>query len=86
MSEAGLSGMTIYAWAGLVGPGRMPKALVNKLHSEVVKTLAIPSVKERFAGQDAEMVGSSPEEFIGLIRNELKLWAELIKSAGITPQ
>jgi len=32
------------------------------------------------------MVGSSPEEFLGLIRSELKLWAGVIKSAGITPQ
>jgi tripartite-type tricarboxylate transporter receptor subunit TctC len=86
MSEAGLSGMTIYAWAGLVGPGGMNKTLVNKLHSEVLRTLAIPSVKERFVGQDAEMVGSSPEEFLKLIRNELKLWAEVIELAGITRQ
>ena len=86
MSEAGLSNMTIYAWAGLVGPGRMPRARVTQLHAEVVKTLAIPSVKERFAGQDAEMVGSRPEEFAKLIRSELKLWAHVIETAGITPQ
>jgi tripartite-type tricarboxylate transporter receptor subunit TctC len=86
MSEAGLSGMTIYAWAGLVGPARMPKALVEKLHAEVVRTLAIPSVSDRFVAQDAEMVGSRPEEFLKLIRNELELWAEVIKLAGITRQ
>ena len=38
MSEAGLSGMTIYTWAGLVGPAGMPRALVEKLRSEVVAT------------------------------------------------
>ena len=86
MSEAGVPGMTIYTWAGLVGPSGMPRALVDKVRSEVVRALALPSVKERFAGQDAEMVGSSPEEFSGLIQSELKLWAEVIKSAGITPQ
>ncbi|MBI4191023.1 MAG: tripartite tricarboxylate transporter substrate binding protein [Betaproteobacteria bacterium] len=86
MSEAGVSGMTIYAWYGLVGPAGMPKAVVNKLHAEVVKAIAVPSVKERFITQGGEAVGSSPEEFSKLIRNELPRWAEVIRSAGITTQ
>lgn len=86
MSETGVSGMTIYSWFGLVGPAGMPKEVVNKLHAEVVKALAVPSVKERYIAQGAELVGSSPEEFSILIRNELRRWAEVIKSAGITPE
>jgi len=84
MSEAGVSGMTIYVWFGFAGPAGMPKAIVNKLHAEVVKALAAPSVKDQFIRQDAEFVGSSPAEFSKLIHNELQLWAEVIKSAGIT--
>jgi tripartite-type tricarboxylate transporter receptor subunit TctC len=86
MSEAGVSGMTIYAWYGLVGPAGMPKEIVNKLHTEVVKAIAVPSVKERFITQGGEPVGSSPEEFSTLVRNELRRWAEVIKSAGNTPE
>ena len=84
MSEAGVSGMTIYVWFGFVGPAGIPKAIVNKLHAEVVKALAASSVKNQFTGQDAELVGSSPAEFSKLIHNELQRWAEVIKSAGIT--
>ncbi|MBI2224224.1 MAG: tripartite tricarboxylate transporter substrate binding protein [Betaproteobacteria bacterium] len=84
MSEAGVSGMTIYVWFGFAGPAGMPKAIVNELHAEVVKALAAPSVKDQFIRQDAEFVGSSPAEFSKLIHNELQLWAEVIKSAGIT--
>jgi len=84
MSEAGVSGMTIYVWFGFAGPAGMPKAIVNKLHAEVVKALAAPSVKDQFIRQDAEFVGSSPAEFSKLIHNELQLWAKVIKSAGIT--
>jgi len=83
MSEAGISGMTIYVWFGFVGPAGMPKTVVNKLHAEVVKALAVSSVKDQFMGQDAELVGSSPAEFSKLIRDELQLWAGVIKSAGI---
>lgn len=84
MSEAGVSGMTIYVWFGFVGPAGMPRTIVNKLHAEVVKALAAPSVKDQFVAQDAELVGSSPAEFSKLIHSELQLWAEVIKSAGIT--
>ena len=86
MSEAGLSGMTIYVWSGLVGPEKMPRALVDRLQSEVARILALPAVNERFAGQDAEMVGSKPDQFRELIRNEIKLWAGVIKAAGVAPQ
>jgi tripartite-type tricarboxylate transporter receptor subunit TctC len=86
MSEAGLPGMTIYVWSGLVGPEKMPRALVDKLQSEVAKTLATPSVSDRFAGQDAEMIASKPQQFVELIRSEIRLWGDVIKTAGITPQ
>ncbi len=86
MSEAGVSGMTIYVWFGFIGPAGMSKEVVNKLHAEVVKALAVASVKGQFIEQDAELVGNSPEEFSKLIRNELQLWARVMKSAGITAQ
>jgi len=86
MSEAGLSGMTIYTWAGLVAPAKTPRPLLGKLQAEVARLLATPAVKERFSGQDAEMAGTSPEDFSRLIRSEIRLWGEVIRSAGITPQ
>ncbi|MBI4191619.1 MAG: tripartite tricarboxylate transporter substrate binding protein [Betaproteobacteria bacterium] len=84
MSEAGVSGMAIYVWFGFVGPAGIPKDIVNKLHAEVVKALAVASVKKQFIEQDAELVGSSPAEFSNHLRDEMRLWAKVIKSAGIT--
>mgnify|MGYP001300008661 CR=1 FL=1 len=78
--------MAIYGWQGLVGPAGMPKSVVNKLHAEVVKTLALQSVKEPFIAQAGEVVGNSPEEFGKFLRTEVPRWAAVIKSAGITPQ
>jgi tripartite-type tricarboxylate transporter receptor subunit TctC len=86
MSEAGVSGMTVYTWFGFVGLAGMPKELVNKLHVEVVKALAAPSVKGQIMAQGGEAVGSSPEEFSRHIRSELQRWADVIKSAGITAE
>lgn len=84
MSEAGIPGMAIYALYGLVGPAGMPRHIVNPLRAEVVKAIAVPSVREKFAAQDAELIGSTPEGFGELIRSELRRWADIIKSAGIT--
>ena len=84
MSEAGVPGMELITWFGLAGPAGMPKEIVNKLHAEVVKALAVPAVKERFAG--ADLVGSSPAEFSKVIRNDIRLWADVVKAAGVKPE
>jgi tripartite-type tricarboxylate transporter receptor subunit TctC len=86
MSEAGLNGMAIYVWGGVLGPAQLPASITHKLQGEIARMLASPAVKERFAAQDAELIGGSPEAFGKMIRSEIRLWSELIKSAGITPQ
>jgi tripartite-type tricarboxylate transporter receptor subunit TctC len=83
MAEAGVSGMTVYLWFGLVGPAGMPRAVVNKLRAEVQRALALPELRERFVALGGEVVGNTPEEFTALIRSELQLWARVIKAAGI---
>ena len=83
MSEAGVSGMAIYSWTGLLAPAGLSKTLTYKLHGEVVKMLAVPAVQERFAAQDAELVGSRPEAFSKLLASEIQRWAGVIRSAGI---
>ncbi len=85
MSEAGVPGMAIYAWAGLLAPAGVPNSVVNTLHAEVVKMLASPPVRERFAAQDAELIGSRPEAFAKLLQEEIQRWSGVIRSAGITP-
>ncbi len=86
MTEAGLKGMAIYVWGGVLGPARLPAPIIQKLQGEIARMLATPAVKERFAAQDAEMIGNRPEVFAGLLRSEMKLWREVIQSAGIAPQ
>jgi tripartite-type tricarboxylate transporter receptor subunit TctC len=84
MEDAGVSGMTLITWFGMAGPAGMPAAIVDRLHAEVAKALTAPVVRERFQG--SELVGSSPQEFAAVVRSDVKLWAELVKSAGVTPE
>jgi len=81
MAEAGVPGMVIITWFGFVGPAKLPQQIANQLHAEVVKALAVQSVKDRFEG--ADMIGSSPEQFTKVYREDLKRWAKVVKDAGI---
>ena len=84
MGEAGVPGMELITWFGLAGPAGLPKEIANKLHAEVVKALAVPGVRERFAG--SELVGSSPAEFAKVLRDDVRLWAGVVKAAGVRPE
>ena len=77
--------MAVYVWYDLMGPGGMPRELVSRLHSEVARALANPSLKERFVAQGSEVAGGSPGQFSNLIRTELSRWQDVIKASGVTP-
>jgi len=83
MAEAGIPDFEVSSWNGLLAPARTPPAIVAKLHREVVRILALPDVRERFAAQAAEPVGSSPEEFRTYIRSEIDRWAVVSKKANV---
>jgi tripartite-type tricarboxylate transporter receptor subunit TctC len=81
LADAGVPGMVIITWFGFVGPARLPRQIANQIHSEVVKGLALPSVRDRFEG--ADMMGTSPEQFTKVYQEDLRRWARVVKEAGI---
>ena len=83
-AEAGVTGFDVAAWYGLLAPAGTPKAIVMRLHEEVVKILAAPEMKERFQttlGGDA--VGNTPEQFAADIKNDIARWAKIVKDSGL---
>lgn len=71
------------SWGVVIGPAKIPPAIVGKLNKEIVKALNLPDVKERLARLGSEPVGNSPEEARRFIRSELEKWAKTVKAAGI---
>jgi tripartite-type tricarboxylate transporter receptor subunit TctC len=86
IAEGGLPGYESVQWYGLLAPARTPREIIERLHNEVVAILRAPEVRERFARDGAEQVGSLPEEFAAFIRAETVKWAKVAKAAGITPE
>jgi tripartite-type tricarboxylate transporter receptor subunit TctC len=85
-AEAGVPGSEFNFWIGMMAPAKTPRDIVNRLHDEVVKALATPEVKERFATLGAEAWTMKPEQFDAYLRDEIKSNAVLVKAAGLTPQ
>ena len=86
VAESGLAGYEVYGWYGFAAPARTPRAIINRLHAEVVKIAQNPKMKARLAGQGLDLVGSSPEEFDAFIRAELAKWSAVLKAAGVKPE
>jgi tripartite-type tricarboxylate transporter receptor subunit TctC len=81
--EAGYPGVEMTNCYGLLVPAKTPRDIVMKLHDAVVKAVATPAVRERFAAVGADPATMSPEEFTRFIKSDIDKWGKLAKSAGI---
>jgi tripartite-type tricarboxylate transporter receptor subunit TctC len=82
MQEAGFPNNEALQWNGLFAPAKTPPAILDRLHREVVKALATVEVKQRFADEGADPVGSTPAEFAAFFRSEAEKWADVAKRSG----
>ena len=83
IAEAGLPGYELGSWYGLFAPAGAPKPVVTQLHREIVKALTDPMTRQQFAGLSAEAIGSSPEEFRGVLQKDLVKWAKVARLANV---
>jgi tripartite-type tricarboxylate transporter receptor subunit TctC len=83
MAESGYPGFEAVPWFGLLAPAATPREVVDKLHAETVKALALPEVRRKFDELGLEPVGDTPAEFEAVIRKETPEWAKVIRDAGI---
>ena len=84
--EAGVPGMALEHWWGVMAPARTPRPIVERLQREIVRALDSADLRERLAGLAVEPRTSTPEEFHALLRSELGRWARVVKDAGIKPE
>ena len=82
MKEAGVEGVEVVLWYGLLAPSATPRAIVNTLANGVIAAAGTPAVRQRLIEQGAEPVGSTPEEFGRLFRDDLTRWAEVVAVSG----
>jgi tripartite-type tricarboxylate transporter receptor subunit TctC len=83
MDESGYPGFDAVPWFGLLAPAGTRQDIIDKLHDETIKALAIPEVRKRFDELGLEPVGNTPAEFAAVIKKEIPEWGKVIKDAGI---
>jgi len=77
-----LPGFELVGWYGIAGPAKMPRPLVSRLNTELLKFLAMPDVRERILADGSEPVGNDPETFRKYMLADMIKWAKLVKESG----
>ena len=83
VAESGIPGYETTSWHGVVVPAGTPNAVVKRLYTELRQITRQPDVKDRFAQDGTQVVGSTPEEYAATVKSESAKWAKIIKAAGI---
>jgi len=86
IAEAGLPGYEATQWFGVLAPTGTPRAIVERLHKEIVAALQSNAVRKNLLTEGAEPVGSTPEAFARYIKSETVKWARVVKDAHIPQQ
>ena len=83
MQEQGFDGFEATTWYGLVGPGKLPSVIADKINRDVNTVLAQPDVQEKFDTYGAEDGGGTREKFAQFIASEQVKWARVVKEGNV---
>ena len=83
IAEQGYAGFETSQWYGLSAPAKTPPAIIKRLSDEAAKAAKSAVVAERFKADDAEAVGSTPQEYADFVAKEQARWQEVIQQAKI---
>jgi hypothetical protein len=82
-AEDGYSDVVGSAWNGVVAPAGTPRAIVDKLNSEISQVLATQDTKQRFSELGMQSVGGTPQDFAQYLQAESEKWAAVISAAHL---
>ncbi len=84
LEEAGISGVDMWSWWGIVGPAGMPANVVNALNAEIGKMLSSPELSMFLANEGAEAATMTPQAFGDMMRSETARWIKVAREAHIS--
>ena len=83
MDESGFKDFEATVWYGLMGPSKMPAAMVARMNEDINKVLAMSDVQEKMEQYGAEDGGGSTEKFGNFIKTEQVKWAQVAADAKV---
>jgi tripartite-type tricarboxylate transporter receptor subunit TctC len=81
-AESGMPAYQVTSWYGVLGPAGMPRAVVQKLNTEIGRAAMEPAVKDRLQALGADVVLMSPEQFGGVLKVDAERWSKIVRSSG----
>ncbi len=82
LAEAGVPGVEVGSWFGVLAPGGTPDAIVAALTREIGKAVAADDAKARMEAMGAEPAYLASGDFARLMRADTEKWAKLVKATG----
>ena len=82
IAEMGYPQFNVSPWWGLLAPAGTPKAIIDKIHADVIKIVHTPEGQNFFREQGSEVFTTSPEEFRKILEADVVHWAKVVKSSG----
>lgn len=83
LAEAGVRGVEVVSWYALAAPAATPRAIVERLSTEIVNVVRHPDMVKRLRAEGSEAVANAPSEIRAIIAADRDKWSRVIKEAGI---
>ncbi|MBI3041927.1 MAG: tripartite tricarboxylate transporter substrate binding protein [Betaproteobacteria bacterium] len=86
MKESGVDDFVVPIWYGILAPAGTPRAIIDRLNTEIHKALSSDDMKQRLAASGVDPMLSTPDDFAAFIKSETQRYAKVVKDAGLKAQ
>ena len=83
MGELGITGMSGDTFQGIFVPAGVPKPVFARLHTEIMKALSLPDVRDRLVAIGFDPIANTPEQFAAQVRADIVKWRKVIQEVNI---
>ena len=86
IGEAGMPQFSITSWAGLFGPSKLPREIVERLNKEFAAAMGRAEVQAAMEKQAFALSPSSPEKLAGFVKEQMESYRRILRAAGVEPE
>jgi tripartite-type tricarboxylate transporter receptor subunit TctC len=86
IAESGLPGYEMLNWLGMFAPAGTPRAVAERLSTELIRIVRLPDIRERLNAQGAEPAPLGTEEFTVFVKSEIEKWAKVVAATRMTAE
>ena len=86
VAEQGYAGFDASLWLAFFAPAGTPQAIIDRLHREIVATVAQQDTRDALDKAGAEPITSTPAELAAMIKDGVGKYAKVVKDAGVKPE